>query len=342
MKPVVLCGLILWGLSGCFGSPVFKGPTSDHFDGEVFFNPGGVKINDGIDDLLRWRRNRDQGPWPAWVEAEPGPAPPERVGSGEMKVTFVNHATVLLQMDGLNILTDPIWSDRTSPLSWAGPERVRAPGIRFEDLPPIDAVIISHDHYDHLDTPTLIRLHEAHRPRLFAGLGTGAIFEAVGIEGAEELDWWQEAELGGGVSLTSVPAQHFSGRGALDRNRTLWMGFVISGSSGVAYFAGDTGFGPHFEEIAARFGPVRLAMLPIGAFRPRSFMAPVHIDPEQAVQAHQVLGARTSVGIHFGTFPLADDGMDEPAQELAEALDRAGVDEGSFWVMGFGEGRSVP
>ncbi len=328
-------------LTGCFAAPVYQGPKSDHFDGETFRNRVPTKTK-GFEDFLRWRRTRVAGSWPEWIDAEPGPAPPERVADGRLRLTFVNHSTLSAQMDGPNILTDPIWSDRTSPLSWAGPERVRPPGIRFEDLPPIDAVIISHNHYDHLDIPTLQEIERVHGAPVYAGLGNAAFLDSEGISSPVDMDWWDTIELGKGVELTAVPCQHFSGRGISDRNKTLWMGFVIKGPSGAVYFAGDTGYGPHFEEIAERFAPLRLSILPIGAYKPADFMSPIHVSPAESVQAHQVLGAPVSVGMHFGTFPLADDGFEDPIKDLKRALNEQSVPEESFWVLDFGEGREVP
>lgn len=323
-----------------FSAPKYKGPKSDHFDGKRFLNQSEI-AHQGARDVLKWLAQREQGEWRKWTDAEPGPKPPERVGRGELRVTWVNHATVLVQMDGLNLLTDPIWSDRCSPVGFAGPKRVRPPGIRFEDLPKIDAVLVSHNHYDHLDLPTLKRLAEKHQPRIFAGLGNKLLLDREQIGGAVDLDWWNEVPLSDEVKLTAVPAQHFSGRGPFDRDATLWMGFVVSGPAGHVYFAGDTGFGPHFAQIADRFGPMRLALLPIGAYRPRWFMSPVHISPDEALKAHEILRAATSVGIHFGTFPLADDGEHEPVRELEKLLAQTDPTP-RFWILDFGEGRDVP
>jgi L-ascorbate metabolism protein UlaG (beta-lactamase superfamily) len=326
--------------AGCctYSSPAYHGPPSDHFDGEQFFNAGVEQK--GIADLLRWQRTRERGVWRDYADEPPGPPPPRRVGPGQLRVTFVNHATTLIQADGLNVLTDPIWSERPSPLSWIGPRRVRPPGIRFEDLPPIDAVLISHDHYDHLDVPTLQRLSRRFpRARFYAGLGNAAFLAGKHIRNVRELDWWQELRLGQ-VTLAAVPAQHFSNRGLCDRNCALFAGYVLKGPAGVIFFAGDTGFGPHFAEIRRRYGPARLALLPIGAYKPEWFMGPIHMSPLQAVQAHEALGARTSVAIHFGTFDLADDGQDEAPAELRRAL--AQDPAARFWVLGFGEGRDVP
>jgi L-ascorbate metabolism protein UlaG (beta-lactamase superfamily) len=295
----------------------------------------------GFGDLLRWMATRKPGPWRKWTDVPPAPSPP-RVGAGEMRVTFVNHATVLIQMDGVNVLTDPIWSKRCSPVSFAGPKRVVPPGLRFEQLPPIDVVLVSHNHYDHLDLPTLKRLATEHRPRILVPLGNRRVLDRAGVRGAEELDWWQLVEVRDGVRVAAVPAQHFSGRGMFDRDRALWAGFVTSGSAGSAYFAGDTGFGPHFEEIRDRFGPPRLALLPIGAYRPEWFMSRVHTSPTEALRAHRVLGAGTSVGIHFGTFRLADDGQDEAPERLEALLREGGAPRPRFWVHKIGEGRDVP
>ncbi|HEY6066206.1 MAG TPA: MBL fold metallo-hydrolase, partial [Thermoanaerobaculia bacterium] len=294
-----------------------------------------------LGDVVRWMATRKPGPWRKWTEIPPAAAPAWRVGAGEMRVTFVNHATVLVQMDGVNVLTDPIWSERCSPVSFAGPRRVHAPGLRFEDLPPIDAVLVSHNHYDHMDVPTLRRLEQERRPRIFVPLRNRRTLERRGVAGAEELDWWQSARISEGIQVHAVPAQHFSGRGLFDRDRALWAGFVVTSPAGSTYFAGDTGFGPHFAEIRKRLGPPRLALLPIGAYRPEWFMSRVHMSPDEALRAHGILGAGTSAGIHFGTFRLADDGQDEPAQRIEELL-RGGDPPPRFWILGPGEGRNVP
>ena len=342
---VVLLALGSAGLvAGCcvFSGPRYTGPKSDHFDGEHFVNQTGPR-HSGFGDLMKWATTRQKGPWREWTDAQPGPPPPRRVGPGELRVTFVNHATTLVQLDGLNVLTDPIWSERCSPVSFAGPKRHRPPGLRFEDLPPIDAVVLSHNHYDHLDLPTLRQLQDAWHPRFFVGLGNRALLEKAGLDRVTELDWWQEAKLSPEVTVSSVPAEHFSNRGMCDRDSTLWTGYVMKGRGGPVYFAGDTGYGPHFRQIRERFGPVRLALLPIGAYKPEWFMAPVHTSPLEVVRAHQELQASTSAAIHFGTFSLGDDGQDDAPQALTAALEQAGpAAAGRFWILGFGEGRDVP
>jgi L-ascorbate metabolism protein UlaG (beta-lactamase superfamily) len=336
---VVLLFGSAWLLEAClFAAPRYHGPPSDHFDGSRFHNPDDAQPSSNV---LRWWMNRQPGPWDRDPAGTYGPAPAARVDGGRMRVTWINHATALLQMDGLNVLTDPIWSERCSPVSFAGPRRVRPPGIRFEDLPPIDVVLVSHNHYDHMDEATLRRLQSTFHPKFVVGLGNAKQLERWGIE-ARELDWWQSVPLSAQVQLTSVPAQHFSNRALTDRNATLWTGFVLEGPSGAAYFAGDTGFGAHYDAIYRRFGAVRLALLPIGAFRPEWFMGPIHMSPADAVKAHLTLHAVTSVAIHFGTFPLADDGQTEPVEKLGEALQSGGVPQERFWALGFGEGRDVP
>jgi len=317
-----------------FAAPRYRGPLSDHFDGERFHNshPGWQRET----SFIKWMLNRDRGPWQAWTDAPFGPPPPRRVGDGELRITFINHATALIQLDGINILTDPIWSERASPFAFAGPKRHRPPGIRFDDLPPIDVVLVSHNHYDHLDIATLRRLIAASesRPAILTPLGNAALMRRHGIE-ATELDWWQSHG-----NMTAVPSRHFSARGFSDRNRNLWGGFVIASRFGNVYFAGDTGWGDHFAHIARRFVPIRLALLPIGAYRPRWFMRPAHIDPAEAVEAHRVLAAQTSVAIHFGTFALGDDGQFEPVRDLEAAIRKNG--DARFWILEFGEGRDVP
>ena len=313
-------------------APHHRGPVTDHFDGQRFHNHQSGWQSQG--SFLKWQMTKKQGPWPEWIESEPGPKPEERVDGGRMRVTWVNHATLLVQMDGVNILTDPIWSERCSPISFAGPKRHRAPGLRFEDLPPIDAVLVSHNHYDHLDVPTLRRLKGA---RVFTPLGNAALMARHGIGGATDFDWWQEAPISDRVKVTLVPAQHFCARGMTDRDATLWGGFVISGPSGHAYFAGDTGWGKHFAEIAQKFGELRVAMLPIGAYLPRWFMKPAHISPAEAVDAHLALRARTSIAMHYGTFRLGDDGEAEPVDDLRATL----AEKGNPAVLAIEHGRGV-
>jgi L-ascorbate metabolism protein UlaG (beta-lactamase superfamily) len=337
---VVLAALVVVGVGYALSAPGWRGPVTDHFDGRRFHNRPAVP-HGGFASFIRWQRTRHRPRWEPRA-APPGPAPPARVAAGELRVTFVNHATVLIQQDGVNVLCDPIWSERASPFSWIGPRRFRPPGLRFEDLPPIDAVVVSHSHYDHLDLQTLARLQAAHHPRFFVGLGNRAVLEKAGLTSVSELEWWQTAPLAPGIELVAVPAQHFSTRGLFDGDRTLWVGWAVRGPAGLAYFAGDTGAGPHFQQIRERLGRPRLAVLPIGAYLPIWFMSAVHQTPAEAVAAADTLGAGTSVGIHFGTFSLADDGQDEPPAALSAALAAHPAPPPRLWVLGFGEGRAVP
>ena len=310
-------------------APRYRGAITDHFDGEHFHNPGPERQSER--SFIQWMMTRDRGHWNDWTDAPFGPPPPRRVGEGQLRLTFINHSTTLVQLDGINILTDPIWSERTSPVSFIGPRRHRAPGIRFEDLPPIDLVLVSHNHYDHLDVPTLKRLSTS---AILTPLGNAALMRRHGIA-ATELDWWDTKGI-----VTCVPSQHFSARGLTDRDHNLWGGFVIRSRFGNVYFAGDTGWGDHFARIGDRFQPMRLALLPIGAYRPRWFMRPAHIDPAEAVEVHSVLKAHTSVAIHFGCFALGDDGEFEPVHDLKLAV--AANDNPRFWILDHGEGRDVP
>src|SRR6266705_4394159 len=323
-----------------FSAPHYHGPVSDHFTGERFRNLEPSKPR-GFVDFFRWRLTSRRGPWNKWTESQPGSVPPRRVNGNGLRVTFINHATVLIQTEGLNILTDPIWSERASPVRWAGPKRHRSPGLRFEDLPPIDIVLISHKQYDHLDIKTLARLRAEHKPRFVTGLGYRALLNATGINEVVELDWWEAAKVSNELSMTCVPAKHFSGRSLSDWDATLWCGYILQGSTGNIYFAGDTGMGSHFAEIRNRFGPIRLALLPIGAYLPSWFMHPVHISPSEAIEVHDMLEARVSVAIHFGTFALGDDGELEPVLKLREALANNESDS-RFWILEHGEGRDVP
>jgi len=324
-----------------FSAPHYHGPVSDHFTGERFRNLEPSKPR-GFIDFFRWRLTSKRGPWNKWTDSQPGSVPPRRVNGKGLRVTFINHATVLIQTEGLNILTDPIWSERASPVRWAGPKRHRSPGLRFEDLPPIDIVLISHNHYDHLDVATLVRLQAQHQPRFVTGLGSRAFLTSREIDDAVELDWWETAKVSNEFSVTCVPAKHFSGRWLSDGDATLWCGYIVHGSAGNIYFAGDTGMGNHFVEIKNRLGPIRLALLPIGAYLPNWFMHPVHLSPTEAVEAHHLLAAHVSTTMHFGTFALGDDGEFEPVRALREALSKNENGDSGFWVLEHGEGRNVP
>jgi L-ascorbate metabolism protein UlaG (beta-lactamase superfamily) len=284
--------------------------------------------------VLRWRfRGEQRAVWPARVANPDFEAPPDAVGPDSVAVTFINHASFLLRLPGAVVLTDPIFSERCSPVSWAGPRRVRAPGIALEDVPRPDVVLLSHNHYDHMDFPTLRALQARYAPRFVTTLGNARTLARLGID-AVELDWWQDTTAGA-LRITATPARHFSARTPFDRNRTLWAGFMVSVGAGRVLFAGDSGAGAHWGDIRARLGAPDVALLPIGAYEPRWFMAPVHMDPAEAVAAHLALGAKRSVGMHFGTFQLTDEAIDAPVAGLEAARQAAGVD--GFETLGFGE-----
>ncbi len=326
---------LLLPLLGCFGAAGYQGAPSDHFDGTKFRNVPAAP-QPGFGGFIQWQLQGGAIDWPDWVDVRPSKpdpvAPPHAI-----RVTFVNHATTLVQIDGVNILTDPVWSDRVSPVSFVGPERHKPPGIRFDDLPPIDAVLISHDHHDHCDGATLKRLSDRFHPRVLAGLGTAGVMESLHVGRATDLDWWGRTPLKNGVEVVFTPAQHWSARGAGDRDQVLWGSFMIVGPSGSVYFAGDTGLGPHFRTIRERLGAPTVALLPIGAYKPEWFMGPSHMSPSQAVVAHRMLGATTSVAIHWGTFDLADEGQYQPVGELNLALDAARIPHREFRALENGE-----
>ncbi|HEY2019288.1 MAG TPA: MBL fold metallo-hydrolase [Bryobacteraceae bacterium] len=291
-------------------------PFPVHFDGKRFFNPGAPQAR-GFLDVVRWKLSSRPERSPRFVaDVEPS-KPPSRVEGTELRVTLINHSTLLLQQTGLHIVTDPIWSERASPLAAMGPRRRRMPGVRWKDLPRIDIVLVSHNHYDHLDLGSLRRLADRGQSQFVVPVGLARLLESRKIGPVHELDWGQSVSLGE-AAIHSVPALHFSARGPFDRNRTLWCGYMIEVADRMVYFAGDTAFGDHFALIRARFGSPRVALLPIGAYEPRWFMSPVHMGPGEAVRAHRILDAATSIAIHHGTFQLADEGLDTPGKRLRE------------------------
>ena len=303
-----------------------------HFDGRRFRNPNGANGRTFwmVPRMLLTSRTR----WPATLPVEP--RRPPGAGPDDVVVTFIGHATFLIQVGAISLLIDPVYSQRASPVSFAGPRRVRVPGVRFDDLPPIALVLLSHNHYDHCDLATLRALERRFHPRLVTPLGNGRLLRSAGIRDVEELDWWQSASAAP-LPVTLTPAQHFSARGPFDRNRALWGGFLIEARGRRLLFAGDSGYGPHFREIAARLAPVDLALLPIGAYEPRWFMKDIHMNPAEAVQAHLDLGARQSLAMHYGTFQLTPEGVGEPVRELTKALRERGVPTEQFRPAEVGE-----
>jgi L-ascorbate metabolism protein UlaG (beta-lactamase superfamily) len=269
---------------------------------------------------------------------------PERRVAG-LRITMIGHATVLIQAEGRNLLVDPVWSERASPFGFAGPKRVNSPGVAFEQLPPIDVVLLTHNHYDHLDMATMQRLWSRDRPRIIAPLGNDAVVARSRPEiVVETRDWREEVEIGGGATIWLHPANHWSARGISDQRMALWCGYVIETPVGAVYVAGDTGYGDGriFLEVAERCPVVDVAVLPIGAYAPRWFMKDQHVNPAEAVRIMQDCGARQALGVHWGTFPLTDEARSDPADALAEALEQAGIEPARFLPLEPGQQWDCP
>ena len=255
---------------------------------------------------------------------------------------------MLLQLGGLNVLTDPVFSERAFPVQWMGPRRIMDPALAIDALPPLDVIVLSHNHYDHLDRPAVKRIAMAHPRAVWIGpLGLGAYIRRWGARDIHELDWWQETVVHG-LHVTATPARHFSARGLGDRNRSLWCGFALALDGKRAWFAGDSAYHPEFGEIGARCGPFDFVMIPIGAYEPRWFMERVHVNPEEAVRIYEDLIAShperrrpLMLGIHWGTFRLTDEPMDEPPQRTAARWRDAGLEEDRLWIARFGETRDA-
>ncbi len=313
----------------------YDGPPSDHFDGLHFFDPDGAPPR-SLWDLLRWRLTQQQARWPEHAPSGFSDTPPPRVTGTTARLSYVGHASWLIQTGGLNILVDPVWSERCSPVSFAGPKRVNAPGIAFEALPTIDAVLVSHGHYDHLDVATLSKLAAKFSPRVITPLGNDAIMRAndEAIR-AEAYDWNERIEIGGGVAVTLVATRHWTARGLFDHNKTLWASFVLETPAGKIYIVCDSGYGDgtHFRKVRDAHGAPRLAILPIGAYEPRWFMREQHMNPADAVKALADCGAAQALAHHHGTFQLTDEAIDAPVQDLAAALDAASRPREMFVVL---------
>jgi len=315
----------------------WRNVKTDHFDGESFFNPHGPTGNT-FSNFLKWQRSRRTKPWPERRDDNVPASLPGRIGDAEAYVTAINHCTFLVQLPGLNLLTDPVYSERVSPVSFAGPKRIRPPGIAWDKLPRIDAVVVSHNHFDHLDLATLEELHARFRPKFITGLGNRELFESRGIRDVEELDWWQSsaaAALAARISFT--PAQHWSSRSLIVKNTSLWGGFWIENDRRKIYFAGDSGYGRDFALIRARMGVPDLGLLPIGAYEPRWFMIGSHLSPDDAIKAQRDLGGPRCLGMHFDTFQLADEGHGDAERELFAAREQAGIEPMHFHAPTAGE-----
>jgi L-ascorbate metabolism protein UlaG (beta-lactamase superfamily) len=331
-------------------------PLSDHHNGEAFFNPPGMappstvappteRRRGGLVAMLRWQLSGDRRPWtPPPPDPPPAGDPHLAPPPGGVSITFIGHSTFLIRVGGLTILTDPVFSERCSPVSWAGPKRARPPGRALASLPKIDLLLVSHNHYDHMDLPSLRAIRRRDNPQTVTPLGNAHHLAKAGLANAgdgrvQELDWWQSTAIAPNVSITATPARHFSSRTLRDRNHSLWSGFMIDAGPHRILFAGDSGAGRHWAEIGQRLGAPDLALIPIGAYEPRSIMAPVHMNPAEAVAAHRALGAAQSIGMHFGTFQLTDEPIDAPPAAMAAARAKAGLPDTAFVTLGFGETR---
>lgn len=316
-----------------------KMSLSDHFDGNRYFNPtlpsGHSPSRRSTLKMLREPRSR----WPVWVENKGVPRLKEPLAADEVAITFVNHATFLIQTGGITILTDPVWSKRASPFRWIGPKRVRRPGVAFEDLPRINVILLSHNHYDHLDVATLTQLRHSFAPTVLAAAGDARVLRPIGFKDTRELDWWSETQINDTLKVTFVPAQHFSARGLFDRQKSLWGGYLIENYGRRIYFAGDTGYSTHFSQIKRRLGPPDIAMLGIGAYEPRWFMKPIHMNPAEAVCAHRDVASKQSIGMHFGTFQLTTEAIEQPQADLERAISDSGIPKSEFVTLHEGETR---
>jgi len=335
MKKIIILLCIL-AASSAFTQTRYIGKDHYRVPLEKFFNPG-VRNEKGFLDLAKWLVTRDQTLWPNWVENTEKPNLPASLESNQMGITFINHSTFLIQIDGLTILTDPVFSERVSPVSWAGPKRVRDPGMFIHELPKIDVIVISHNHYDHLDIESLKKISKKFSPKIYMPMRAGKELREAGIKNIIELDWWASDYFGETIKITLAPAQHFSGRGLFDRNKSLWGSFVIRVNGYKIYFAGDTGYSNHFKEINERFGNMDFSLLPIGAYEPRWFMKQMHMNPSEAVRAHQDLMSRKSIGMHFGTFQLTDEGIYKPVEDLQRAKLKNKIAPNDFTVMSVGQ-----
>jgi L-ascorbate metabolism protein UlaG (beta-lactamase superfamily) len=336
---------LLAGAAAAIGVPsiwislmkTYSGPVSDHFDGLHFFDPDGAPPK-SLGDVLRWQfgSDRQRASWPYWAPSPYADTPPPQVSGDKVRLSFVGHVTWLIQTAGINILVDPVWSMRASPFSWAGPKRHNDPGIAFDALPKIDVVLVSHGHYDHLDLATLSKLSARFSPRVITPLGNDVTMrESDSAIKAEAFDWQDRVELGNGIAVTLVPTRHWTARGLFDRNKALWASFVLETPAGKLYIVCDSGYGEgnHFRRVGQAHGPLRLAILPIGAYEPRGFMRDQHMNPEDAVKALADCGAERALAHHHGTFQLTDEAIDAPVTALGEALDEAKISRERFVAL---------
>lgn len=317
----------------------YRGPVSDHFDGRKFFNPYDNTYRP-FSKFLSWQFTRQPQTWPKHLENEFEDYPPVKYQEKGIRLSFVGHATVLIQVDGYNILIDPVWSKRASPFQFLGPKRVNEPGVKLENLPLINLVLISHNHYDHLDIDTLTKLHKKSSPLFLTPLGNDTIIkDHIYKLNIKALDWFESHKFNDKVTIHLVPAVHWSSRNGFDRNKALWGGFIIETGQGNIYYSGDTALksGKVFDMIYEKYGKPALAILPVGTYEPRWFMESAHINPEDAMIIHQKLGAPKALGVHYGTFQLSDESIDQQVSDFLAARKKFNVSESNFRILKVGE-----
>ena len=325
-KILILALLILLALPWAIYTPRGNYLVSNHYDGSHFFNPKDGQLGKNFWDVLVWKWTSKAKPWPeAIIEDNVKPMLSALKPGDAPCAIFINHSTVLLQWPGVNILTDPALMQGIGPLSYPWIKRHRLPGLSLSDLPKIDYILLSHNHYDHLDRPSLDTLIARDHPKILAPLGVSTYLSSLGVTLTTELDWWQSFNAPKqDLKITLVPAHHWSKRTPYDSNKSLWAGFMIEKDQKTVFFAGDTGYSPHFLDIHSRFPKIDLALLPIGSYEPQYFMGQAHLSPEEAVRAARELDALQSMGIHFGTFKLSDEAIDAPPKDLKAALQAQG------------------
>jgi L-ascorbate metabolism protein UlaG (beta-lactamase superfamily) len=334
---LIIMGLSILQIWGCSSkSSVYQ---SENFDGKTFYNPTlDEEFSPGFSDILRMSRE-GRTKWPKHVENQGIPKLDATLDSNEIAIRFVNHATFLIQLQGLNILTDPVWSKRVGPFGWIGIKRVREPGITIEELPPIDLILISHSHYDHLDLPTLKLLKERFSPKVLVSAGNGKRIKALGFKNVHEMLWWETNEINPGTHITFTPTQHTSRRGLFDANRSLWGSFFIKANEKSIYFSGDAAYSSHFRDIKERLGAADIALLGIGDYLPRWFMKDIHMEPAEAVMAHKDLEAIVSISMHDGTFQNSSVAFGQARRDLDIALEKAKIPKDDFISLEEGESR---